>query len=734
MTDPRHTPPPDARTVRPGQAVTYHVTEASGRSLPDGGDALNPEVAQGDAIRRSTQLLKDTLEAQERALAEALGLRLGERSMTDMIADVRQARASLHSACGYGQTNGVAPLTHYAMLTIPGLIQAQKQAVRDRDEEIRRLRSRTMAAGRIPPSPIAEGWLSDSIDLKRHQEALAKAIGTELDMGAAIGKVATTRYVLHAALGRDEGAPLEELHILASRVLERIWARERATNTNPDPAIPPLDAAVEALAEGLATLQEQLREMRGQIETVEQATRADSRIGKLCRLTNWDGRIARVVAVEPGGALHTREDGWSSSMSDYRAMPDEVEWVEETPTFPDLAKHPEQGERFIGRLCRMPGEATVWRAIAVEDGMLRLREEGADRPWHICRKLGTMEWFAEGERVEYEQRRVAEADSINAARTCAACGKSAGMTIDVAPEGVPCQWRDWCGSDRCGALLCQPEPARPLRPGDTWRDPEGTEYVVVRAEDVGERPRWWLYGDGRGNPPGFVDKTSLHLRAAGEAAVAALVLRDDGPTREECMRRFDETQHEWGAAPPDPRGNPWGAAAAGAFRAAAEQLRDGQAQPIRSEPGSATAPQWPRGVPTCVRCGCQLFFSSPNGDCICRPCRDLEIVGKEQRSEPDSAVNLILDQLQRAAAEPLPPGAPALRRIYHAADLATIPPGLYELYWRAGGIALAAVGTSRDGRRWFAPVNWVREHVPSVDWGLVDQAVEVRVDGKDGAR
>lgn len=29
-----------------------------------------------------------------------------------------------------------------------------------------------------------------------------------------------------------------------------------------------------------------------------------------------------------------------------------------------------------------------------------------------------------------------------------------------------------------------------LRPGDAWRDPEGTEYVVVPASDIGDRPRW----------------------------------------------------------------------------------------------------------------------------------------------------------------------------------------------------------------------------------------------------
>lgn len=56
----------------------------------------------------------------------------------------------------------------------------------------------------------------------------------------------------------------------------------------------------------------------------------DPRIDKMCRPINSHVSIARVVAVEPGGALRLRDDSWSPAMSDYRAAPDDVEWVEAT--------------------------------------------------------------------------------------------------------------------------------------------------------------------------------------------------------------------------------------------------------------------------------------------------------------------------------------------------------------------------------------------------------------------
>ena len=57
---------------------------------------------------------------------------------------------------------------------------------------------------------------------------------------------------------------------------------------------------------------------------------------------------------------------------------------------------------------------------------------------------------------------------------------------------------------------------RPLRPGDTWRDPEGTEYDVIRAEEVYGRPRWLV---GSLTTPehlrfGLRSRADLHMKPA----------------------------------------------------------------------------------------------------------------------------------------------------------------------------------------------------------------------------
>ncbi len=258
-------------------------------------------------------------------------------------------------------------------------------------------------------------------------------------------------------------------------------------------------------------------------------------------------------------------------------------------------------------------------------------------------------------------------------------------------------WRGETGREPGQAGLAAPD--RPLRPGDTWRDPEGTEYVVVRAEEVGERPRWWLAASATCEMPyRLTARQALHCNERPSWAVLALVLHDDGPTREECLRKFDETHDAPQAPMPDPSGNPWVAPAAGAL-VDVEAFHDA-AQQLRNEPISDAK----------VR----------------------DALGMPPRSEPDSAVNRILVQLQRAAADPPPPGAPALRRIYRSAELATIPPGLYELTWHVGGTALAAVGTSSNGERWFAPSNWRSSGVPCTKWEMVESAAEVRVPSGGG--
>ncbi len=43
----------------------------------------------------------------------------------------------------------------------------------------------------------------------------------------------------------------------------------------------------------------------------------------------------------------------------------------------------------------------------------------------------------------------------------------------------------------------------------------------------------------------------------------------------------------------------------------------------------------------------------------------------------------------------------------NAKQVETLRNGLYNIYWKSGGVSLAAVGTSSDGTRWIAPTNWV---------------------------
>ncbi len=40
------------------------------------------------------------------------------------------------------------------------------------------------------------------------------------------------------------------------------------------------------------------------------------------------------------------------------------------------------------------------------------------------------------------------------------------------------------------------------------------------------------------------------------------------------------------------------------------------------------------------------------------------------------------------------------------ANAKRLPHGLYRVYWKAGGVSLAAVGSTYSGARWLAPTNW----------------------------
>ena len=40
-------------------------------------------------------------------------------------------------------------------------------------------------------------------------------------------------------------------------------------------------------------------------------------------------------------------------------------------------------------------------------------------------------------------------------------------------------------------------------------------------------------------------------------------------------------------------------------------------------------------------------------------------------------------------------------------EVRKLGPGLYRIFWKTGGVSLAAVGVTEDGKLWMAPTNWV---------------------------
>lgn len=58
-------------------------------------------------------------------------------------------------------------------------------------------------------------------------------------------------------------------------------------------------------------------------------------------------------------------------------------------------------------------------------------------------------------------------------------------------------------------------------------------------------------------------------------------------------------------------------------------------------------------------------------------------------------------------------------------DDTTLAPGLYRVFWKAGGSSLASIGMGIDGRRWVAPINWTH---PSLDrWSLISRVERIDV-------
>lgn len=48
-----------------------------------------------------------------------------------------------------------------------------------------------------------------------------------------------------------------------------------------------------------------------------------------------------------------------------------------------------------------------------------------------------------------------------------------------------------------------------------------------------------------------------------------------------------------------------------------------------------------------------------------------------------------------------------------------LPHGVYKIYWKGGGSSLASIGSTRNGKRWIAPCNWVNDTVTTDHWDSI---------------
>lgn len=120
---------------------------------------------------------------------------------------------------------------------------------------------------------------------------------------------------------------------------------------------------------------------------------------------------------------------------------------------------------------------------------------------------------------------VRESDGSEPDRTpvCSSCGHPAGnngmLTVDAGVRQV-----GWCGKDVCRDRIWRGQD-RPLQPGDIWRDPEGTEYVVIPADNVGDRLRWTFEAGARARDIALETKRDM-ARGVSLTGLLALVLRN----------------------------------------------------------------------------------------------------------------------------------------------------------------------------------------------------------------
>lgn len=120
--------------------------------------------------------------------------------------------------------------------------------------------------------------------------------------------------------------------------------------------------------------------------------------------------------------------------------------------------------------------------------------------------------------------------------------------------------------------------------------------------------------------------------------------------------------------------------------------------------------------------------------------RGYDVPALLERAAKNVAPDPVLDAFLSAPPDDVPEsaeekaGAEEARREFDAAKLAdlSIAHGLYIIHWREGGTSLAAVGFDADGKKWFAPTNWLT--VPSYDWARVLrlEAVLLERDHREG--
>jgi hypothetical protein len=64
-------------------------------------------------------------------------------------------------------------------------------------------------------------------------------------------------------------------------------------------------------------------------------------------------------------------------------------------------------------------------------------------------------------------------------------------------------------------------------------------------------------------------------------------------------------------------------------------------------------------------------------------------------------------------------------------EVEKLQPGIYRIFWKessGGGDSLAAIGITKKGGRWMAPINWVEPTTDVIRWRMVDRVEFLSID------